>query len=131
MSCRAVEDTNIRGLGIKTQKAHILNVKHFAVFLGRPSDTATPEELRAYQLRMTEDGVSASTFNVRIISLRFFYSVTCGREEMKRYMQFHSKARKLPIVLSAEEVAAILTRLHFAVSSQLSSFVADFERIMD
>ena len=58
---------------------------------------------------MTEDGVSASTFNVRIISLRFFFSVTCGREEMKRYMQFHRKARKLPIVLSAEEVAAILT----------------------
>ncbi len=100
---------NIRGLGIKTQKAHIRNVKHFAAFLGRPPDTATPEELRAYQLRMTEDGVSASTFNVRIISLRFFFSVTCGREEMKRYMQFHRKARKLPIILSAEEVAAILT----------------------
>ena len=106
---RMIEDMNIRGLGIKTQKAHIRNVKHFAAFLGRPPDTATPEELRAYQLRMTEDGVSASTFNVRIISLRFFFSVTCGREEMKRYMQFHRKARKLPIILSAEEVAAILT----------------------
>ncbi|SFP20448.1 Site-specific recombinase XerD [Cohaesibacter marisflavi] len=106
---RMIEDMNIRGLGIKTQKAHIRNVKHFAAFLGRPPDTATPEELRAYQLRMTEDGVSASTFNVRIISLRFFFSVTCGCEEMKRYMQFHRKARKLPIVLSAEEVAAILT----------------------
>ena len=106
---RMIEDMNIRGLGIKTQKAHIRNVKHFAAFLGRPPATATPEELRAYQLRMTEDGVSASTFNVRIISLRFFFSVTCGREEMKRYMQFHRKARKLPIILSAEEVAAILT----------------------
>ena len=106
---RMIEDMNIRGLGDKTQKAHIRNVKHFAAFLGRPPDTATPEELRAYQLQMTKDGVSASTFNVRIISLRFFFSVTCGREEMKRYMQFHRKARKLPIVLSAEEVAAILT----------------------
>ena len=106
---RMIEDMNIGGLGIKTQKAHIRNVKHFAAFLGRPPDAATPEELRAYQLRMTENGVSASTFNVRIISLRFFFSVTCGREEMKRYMQFHRKARKLPIVLSAEEVAAILT----------------------
>jgi site-specific recombinase XerD len=61
---------DIRGLCEKTQKAHIRNVKHFASFLGRPPDTATPEDLRAYQLRMTQDGVSASTFNVRIISLR-------------------------------------------------------------
>lgn len=105
---RMIEDMNIRGMGDKTQKAHIRNVKHFAAFLGRPPDTATPEELRAYQLQMTKDGVSASTFNVRIISLRFFFSVTCGREEMKRYMQFHRKPRKLPVVLSAEEVAAIL-----------------------
>lgn len=105
---RMIEDMHIRGLGEKTQKAHIRNVKHFAAFLGRPPDTATPEDLRAYQLRMTNDGVSASTYNVRIISLRFLFSVTCGREEMKRYMQFHRKPRKLPIVLSVEEVATLL-----------------------
>jgi site-specific recombinase XerD len=105
---RMIEDMNIRGLGEKTQKAHIRNVKHFAAFLGRSPDTATPEELRSYQLKMTEDGVSASTFNVRIISLRFFFGVTCGREEMKRFMQFHRKPRKLPVVLSVEEVAGLL-----------------------
>jgi site-specific recombinase XerD len=105
---RMIEDMNIRGLGEKTQKAHIRNVKHFAAFLGRSPDTATPEDLRSYQLKMTEDGVSASTFNVRIISLRFFFGVTCGREEMKRFMQFHRKPRKLPVVLSVEEVAGLL-----------------------
>ncbi len=105
---RMIEDMNIRGLAEKTQKAHIRNVKHFAAFLGRPPDTATPEELRSYQLKMTEDGVSASTFNVRIISLRFFFGTTCGREDMKRFMQFHRKPRKLPIVLSVEEVADLL-----------------------
>ncbi|WP_296427163.1 site-specific integrase [Yoonia sp.] len=102
---RMIEDMDIRGLREKTQKAHIRNVKHFASFLGRPPDTATPEDLRAYQLRMTQDGVSASTFNVRIISLRFLFGITCGRDEMKRFMQFHRKPRKLPIVLSVEEVA--------------------------
>ncbi len=105
---RMIEDMSIRGLAEKTQKAHIRNVKHFAAFLGRPPDTATPEELRAYQLKMTEDSVSASTFNVRIISLRFFFGTTCGREDMKRFMQFHRKPRKLPIVLSVEEVADLL-----------------------
>ncbi|MFW8637456.1 tyrosine-type recombinase/integrase [Cribrihabitans pelagius] len=105
---RMIEDMNIRGLAEKTQKVHIHNVKHFAAFLGRSPDTATPEELRSYQLKMTEDGVSASTVNVRIISLRFFFGVTCGREEMKRFMQFHRKPRKLPVALSVEEVADLL-----------------------
>jgi site-specific recombinase XerD len=105
---RMIEDMNSRGLGEKTQKSHIRNVKHFAAFLGRSPETATPEELRSYQLKMTEEGVSASTFNVRIISLRFFFGVTCGRDEMKRFMQFHRKPRKLPVVLSVEEVADLL-----------------------
>jgi site-specific recombinase XerD len=105
---RMIEDMEIRGLCEKKQKGHIRCIKHFAAFLGRSPDTATPDDLRAYQLQMTKDAVSASTFNVRIISLRFFFSVTCGREEMKRYMQFHRQPRKLPVVLSVEEVAKLL-----------------------
>jgi site-specific recombinase XerD len=105
---RMIEDMHIRGLAEATQRAHIRNVKLFAAFLGRTPDTATPEDLRAWQLQMTKDGLSATTFNGRIISLRFFFGVTCGREEMKRYMQFHREPRKLPVVLSVEEVAALL-----------------------
>jgi integrase/recombinase XerD len=105
---RMIEDMHIRGLAEATQRAHIRNVKLFAAFLGRSPDTATPEDLRAWQLQMTKDGLSATTFNGRIISLRFFFGVTCGREEMKRYMQFHREPRKLPVVLSVEEVAALL-----------------------
>ena len=105
---RMIEDMNIRGLSEKTQKAHIRNVKHFAAFLGRSPDTATREDLRAYQLQMTRDGVSATTFNVRIISLRFFFGITCGCDEMNRYMQFLRQPRKLPVVLSVEEVADLL-----------------------
>jgi len=105
---RMIEDMRIRGMGDKAQKAHIRAIKDFAGFLGHAPDTATPEELRAYQLRMTDTGVSASTFNVRISSLRFFFGITCGREEMKRYMQFRSKPRKLPIVLSVEEVGDLM-----------------------
>ena len=105
---RMIEDMRIKGMGEKTQKAHIRAIKKFAAFLGRPPDTATPEELRAYQLHMTNTGVSPWTFNARIVSLRFFFGVTCGREEMKRYMQFQRKPRKLPIVLSVEEVADLM-----------------------
>jgi site-specific recombinase XerD len=57
---------------------------------------------------MTNAGVSPSTFNVRIVALRFFFGMTCGREDMKRHMQFRRKPRPLPIVLSVEEVAELM-----------------------
>ena len=105
---RMIEDMRIRGMGDKAQKAHIRAIKDFTAFLGHSPDTATPEELRAYQLHMTDAGVTPSTFNARIVALRFFFGMTCGREEMKRYMQFRTEPRKLPIVFSVEEVSDIL-----------------------
>jgi integrase/recombinase XerD len=62
---RMIEDMRIRGIGEKAQQSHIRAIKDFASFLGRSPDTATPEELRSYQLHMTNAGVSPSTFNVR------------------------------------------------------------------
>ncbi|YCI06056.1 site-specific integrase (plasmid) [Ensifer sp. D2-11] len=105
---RMIEDMRIRGIGDKAQKGHIRAIKDFAAFLGRSPDTATPEELRAYQLHMTNAGVTPCSFNARIIALRFFFGITCGREEMKRYMQFQRKPQRLPVVLSVEEVADLL-----------------------
>ncbi len=108
LRARMIEDMRIRGLGAKSQQAHIRAVKDFAAFLGRSPDTAAPEELRAYQLHMTDAEVTPSVYNRRITALRFFFSMTGGREEMKRYMQFRTQPRKLPAVLSAEEVSDLL-----------------------
>ena len=105
---RMIEDMRIRGMGDKAQKSHIRAIKDFAAFRGRSPDTATPEDRRAYQLHMTDKGVTPTTFNPRITALRFFFGMTCGREEMKRYMQFRTEPRKLPVVLSVEEVSGIL-----------------------
>ena len=105
---RMIEDMRIRGLGHQSQRSHIRAVKDFALFLGHPPDTATREELRAYQLHMTDTEVTPSVYNARITALRFFFSMTCDRDEMKKYMQFRTEPRKLPIVLSVEEVSALL-----------------------
>ncbi|MFW2390848.1 MAG: tyrosine-type recombinase/integrase [Methyloceanibacter sp.] len=105
---RMIEDMRIRGMGEKYQKAHIRAIRDFAAFLGHSPDTATPEELRGYQLHMADTGVTPTTFNARIVALRFFFGMTCGREDMKRYMQFRPEPRKLPVVLSVEEVSDIL-----------------------
>lgn len=106
---RMLEDMRIRGIGEKGQKAHIRAVKDFAAFLGRSPDTATADELRGYQLHMTDSCVSPTTFNARIVALRFFFGQTCGREDMKRFMQFRTLPKKLPTVLSVEEVSDVLT----------------------
>ena len=108
LRARMMEDMRIRGMGDKAQKSHIRAIKGFALFLKHSPDTATPEELRAYQLHMTDTGVTSSTFNTRIIALCFFFGMTCGREDMKRFMQFRSQPRKLPMVFSVEEVSSIL-----------------------
>ena len=68
---RMIEDMRIRGLGGKAQKAHIRGVKEFARFLKRSPDTATPDDLRAYQLHMTNAAIAPLTFNARVTALRF------------------------------------------------------------
>lgn len=105
---RMIEDMRVRGLGDKAQKAHIRAIKDFAGFLGRTPDTATPEDLRAYQLHMTEAGIAPPTFNARIMALRFLFGTTCGREEMQQHMQFRRQPRRLPVVLSAQDVADVI-----------------------
>ncbi|MEO1221997.1 MAG: site-specific integrase [Pseudomonadota bacterium] len=105
---RMLEDMRIRGLGDKSQKSHIRAIKDFANFLGRAPDTATSDDLRAYQLHMTDKGVTPTTFNTRIVALRFFFGITCGREDMKRFMQFKTTPKKLPKVFSVEEVSDLL-----------------------
>ena len=105
---RMIEDMRIHGMGDKAQKAHIRAVKDIAGFLKRSPDTATPDDLRAYQLHMTDTGVTPTTYNARIMALRFLFGKTCGREGMKKYMQFRTQPRKLPTVLSIEDVSELL-----------------------
>ncbi|WP_411572467.1 phage integrase N-terminal SAM-like domain-containing protein [Tropicimonas sp. TH_r6] len=50
-----IEDMRLRGMGEKYQKAHIRAIRDFAAFLGHSPDTATPEELRGYQLHMADN----------------------------------------------------------------------------
>ena len=105
---RMMEDMRIRGMGDKAQKLHICAIKDFTKFLGRSPDTASSDDLRAYQLHMTDTGVTPSTFNMRTVALQFFFGITCGREDMKRFMQFKTKPKKLPMVFSVQEVSELL-----------------------
>ncbi|MCK5377046.1 MAG: tyrosine-type recombinase/integrase [Acidobacteria bacterium] len=105
---RMVEDMQIRGLEATTQTSYLRAIEAFAGFLGRSPDSATPAELRAWQLHMARTHVSIPVYNHRVTVLRFFFSVTCGRDEMARPLRFRRAPRKLPEVLSPDEVARLL-----------------------
>ncbi len=105
---RMIEDMRIHGMGDKAQKAHIRAIKDFAGFLKGSPDTATPDDLRAYQLHMTDTGVTPPTTTRGSWRCGFCFGKTCGREEMKKYMQFRTQPRKLPTVLSIEDVSELL-----------------------
>ncbi len=105
---RMIEDMTIRRLAPKTQQAYIRAVRSFTAFLGRSPDQASVEDLRRYQLHLSSSGATASSLNASVTALRFFFGVTLGQSEITDPMPFVREPRKLPVVLSPEEVARFL-----------------------
>lgn len=105
---RLIDDMTLRKLAPKTQSGYIRAIKNLTRYLGQPPDTATPEDLRRYQLHMVNSGVSRITLNATITGLRFFFEVTLGRVDALRQMSTVRVPRKLPTVLSPEEVTRLL-----------------------
>lgn len=106
---RMIEDMRMRRLSGKTQVAYIRAVRRFAGFLGRAPDAATAEDLRRFQLHMAEQGTSSMTINATLTGLRFFFEITVGRGEVMTLTSAVRQPHKLPVVLSREEVARLLT----------------------
>jgi site-specific recombinase XerD len=105
---RMIEDMTVRKFVEKTQKDYIRHVKGLTSFLGRSPDTATAEDLRRYQLHLTESGVRPPSINGAVSALRFFFSVTLDRPEVTKLLAFVAEPRKIPVVLSPEEVTRFL-----------------------
>jgi site-specific recombinase XerD len=105
---RMLEDMTVRNFVEKTRNDYIRQVKTFTAFLGRSPDTAIPEDLRRFQLHQRQSGVRPPSINGSVAALRFFFTVTLDRPEMARHLTFVREPRKIPAVLSPEEVARLL-----------------------
>src|SRR6201996_8726481 len=106
---RMIEDMTARHFAEKAQTDYIRYVKSFAAFLGRSPDTASAEELRLFQQHMTKTHVSPWVINATVVALRFFFKVTLERDDLVRRLTSVSEPRRVPIVLSPEEAARLLT----------------------
>jgi len=105
---RMIEDMAIRKFAAKTQHDYVQRVKDFAVFLGRSPDTAGSEDVRGFQLRLTSSGAGTPKINATVSALRFFFNVTLDRPDLARHLSVVHEPRKVPVVLSSEEVARFL-----------------------
>lgn len=104
---RAIEDMTIRNIGPKTQVNYIRTVKNFAAFLGHSPAKANADDIRRFQLRITPTGVGVPSINTAVSALCFLFKVTLSQSDVTEQMPFIHQARKLPVVLSIEEVARL------------------------
>ncbi len=105
---RMIEDMTVRGFTACTQRGYIVAVKNFTAFLGSSPDRAGAEDLRRYQLHMRSIGASATSMNAAVSALRFFFGVTLDRGDAQAGMTTVREPRRLPVVLSPEEVRRLL-----------------------
>jgi integrase/recombinase XerD len=105
---RMIEDMTVRNFSTDTQRNYVRGVKNLAIFLGRSPDTATPEELRLFQLHLTETRVRPPTINATVTALRFFFRVTVDRPDATKLLTFVAEPRKIPVVLTPAEVVRFL-----------------------
>lgn len=106
---RMLEDLRVRNYSKKTQAIYVGNVARFAAHFKKSPDQLTTEDIRTYLVYLVEGKrVSWTWFNQAVCALRFFYRVTLGRNDIIPDIPFPRTSKKLPTVLSAEEVVRLL-----------------------
>jgi site-specific recombinase XerD len=106
---RMTEDMQVRNLSPHTQASYIQQVSLFARYFGKSPEVLGSEEIRAYQVYLTnEKKLASSSILIAVSALRFLYKVTLHRDwALEDIIPSPKKPHKLPVVLSPEEV------LHF------------------
>jgi integrase/recombinase XerD len=105
---RMIEDMTVRKFAARTQEGYIRAVIGFSTFLGASPGTASAEDLRRYRLHLVESGVGVPTLNHSLTALRFFFLVTLRKPAIVLDMPFVREPRRLPVVLSPQEVVRLL-----------------------
>jgi site-specific recombinase XerD len=105
---RLIDDMTVRNLSPATQQSYVYAVAKFSRFFGVPPDRLGVEEVRAYQIHLAGLGMSWSHINQVSCALRFFFGVTLGRKDAAVRIVSAKEPQKLPVVLSADEIARFL-----------------------
>ena len=106
---RMLEDMAIRNLAENTQSSYLQQIIAYARYFHRAPEDLGPEEIRAYQLHLTQTRkLAASSISVATGALRFLYKVTLKRPWAIDEIPMPKRPFKLPVILSREEVMHFL-----------------------
>jgi integrase/recombinase XerD len=105
---RMMQDMTNRNFGDKTKHDYIRHIEALAKFLGRSPDTVTGDELRRFQADQIARGAQPPKMNSQASALRFFFTITLGRPDLANQLARTHYPRKLPRVLSPEDVGRLL-----------------------
>jgi len=110
---RMLADMQLRGLAKKTQQSYANAVRQLAVYYGKSPDQITEEELRGYFLYLkNEKKASRSACTVALCGIKFFFEQTLQRQWKVFDLVRPPQSKKLPVVLSREEVRRVLGQVH-------------------
>ena len=108
---RMIEDMQVRNFSPHTRSTYVLQVSLFARYFSKPPDQLGPEEIRSYQVYLTnEKKLAPNSILIAVAALRFLYKVTLHKDwSVEDIIPAPKKPQKLPIVLSPEEVLRFLS----------------------
>ena len=106
---RMIDDMAVRNFAPNTQESYLQQVSLFARYFGKSPEQLGPDEIRAYQIYLTQERkVAVGTRTVAVSALRFLYGVTLHCEWSIPLIPSPKKDHRLPIILSPEEVLRLL-----------------------
>jgi integrase/recombinase XerD len=115
---RMIEDMEVRNFSPLSQTVYLHHVSLFARHFGKSPALLGPEEIRAYQVYLTnEKKLATSTLRVAGGALRFLYKVTLKKKWAMEEIPVPKKPQTLTVVMSPEEVAHFQTPRHRGVGS--------------
>jgi integrase/recombinase XerD len=111
---RMIEDMRIRNLSPHTQAAYVQQVSRFARYFGRSPAQLCPEDIRTYQVHLTEEKkLAPGSILIAVSAIRFLYKVTLKKDwALDEAIPTCKKPQKLPTILSPEEVLQFLDCVH-------------------
>lgn len=111
-----LEDMQLHGFSGGTQQAYIGSIAKLAKHYHKSPDLISEEELRQYFLDLTVNKkVSHSTATVDLCAIKFFFEIALQRPWPSLKLMRPPKHKKLPVVLSREEVFRVLSAVRFPV----------------
>jgi site-specific recombinase XerD len=104
-----LEELQRRNYAEGTTRSYILAVRQFAQHFGKSPDKLGLSELRSYQAYLLKERkLAVGTVVARVAALRFFFVRTLKRYQFREDLPYPKKQRRLPTVLSVQEVAQLI-----------------------